>query len=194
MKSFSIDRDNNITAFTKRKDAESASGDAFRSETELSELTAAWPASRLVETWNSIPGCVPVKKFTNRKTAVLRIWKAIQCLDGGAAAHAANPTSDERPATIPSTRARNKTRAGQAGDPTRTPTTEVVARPDSKTAKVLAMLRRTEGATLQQIMGVTGWQAHSVRGFVSGTLGKKLHLTVVSAKGQDGQRRYSVTA
>jgi hypothetical protein len=56
------------------------------------------------------------------------------------------------------------------------------------------MLRRTEGATLQQIMSVTGWQAHSVRGFVSGTLGKKLHLPVVSAKGDDGQRRYSVMA
>ena len=178
MKSFSIDRENNITAFTKRKDAESATGETFRSQTELSELTAAWPASRLVEIWNSIPGFVPVKKFTNRKTAILRIWKAIQSLDGGVAAHPANPT-----------RARNKTPATQAGDPTRTLTPEVLLRPESKTAKVLAMLRRTEGATLQQIMSVTGWQAHSVRGFVSGTLGKKLHLTVVSAKGEDGQRR-----
>jgi hypothetical protein len=43
-------------------------------------------------------------------------------------------------------------------------------------------------------MSVTDWQAHSVRGFVSGTLGKKLHLTVASVKGEDGQRRYSVTA
>jgi Protein of unknown function (DUF3489) len=194
MKSFSIDRDNNITAFTNRKDAEAGAGNSFRSEAELHDLTASWPASRLVEIWNSIPGFVPVKKFTNRKTAVLRIWKAIQSLDGGGAAHVANLTSDGRPATSRSTRARNKARANQTGDPTRTPIAEVVARRDSKTAKVLAMLRRTEGATLQQIMSVTGWQAHSVRGFVSGTLGKKLHLTVVSAKGEDGQRRYSVTA
>ena len=182
MKLFNIDRENNITAYAKIKDAEAATGDTFRSETDLSELTAAWPASRLVEIWNSIPGRVPVKKFTNRKIALLRIWQAIQSLDGSAAA---------RPA---STRARNKTRAGQAGDPTRTRSAEVVARPGSKTAKVLAMLRQAEGATLQQIMSVTGWQAHSVRGFVSGTLGKKLHLTVVSAKGEDGQRRYSVEA
>ena len=193
MKLFNIDRDNNITAFTKRNDAESANGDAFRSQTELSELAAAWPASRLVEIWNSIPGCVPVKKFTNRKTAVLRIWKAIQSLDG-VAAPAANLTSDGIPATSRPTRARNKTRAGQSSDPTRTPIAQVVVRPDSKTAKVLAMLRRTEGASLEQIMNVTGWQAHSVRGFVSGTLGKKLHLTVVSAKSENGQRRYSVTA
>jgi hypothetical protein len=194
MKLFNIDRENNITAFAKRKDAEAATGDTFRSETELSELTATWPASRLVEIWNSIPGCVPVKKFTNRKTAVLRIWKAIQSLDGGGAANASILTSEESPASNRSTRARNKTRGSQTGDPIPTPTAEVVARSDSKTAKVLAMLRQTEGATLQQIMSVTGWQAHSVRGFVSGTLGKKLHLTVVSAKGEDGQRRYSVTA
>jgi hypothetical protein len=192
MKLFSIDRENNITAFAKRNDAEAATGDTFRSETELSELTATWPASRLVEIWNSIPGFVPVKKFTNRKTAVLRIWKAIQSL--GVAANASILTSEESPASNRSTRARNKTRGSQTGDPIPTPTAEVVARPDSKTAKVLAMLRQTEGATLQQIMSVTGWQAHSVRGFVSGTLGKKLHLTVVSAKGEDGQRRYSVTA
>ena len=168
--------------------------DTFRSPTELNELAAAWPASRLVEIWNSIPGFVPVKKFTNRKTAVLRIWKAIQSLDGGVAAHAANLTSDGSLATSRSTRARNKKRASQTVDSTRTHTTQVVVHPDSKTAKVLAMLQRTEGATLQQIMSVTGWQAHSVRGFVSGTLGKKLHLTVVSAKGDDGQRRYSVIA
>src|ERR1700676_2381550 len=118
MKLFSIDRENNITAFCKRKDAEAATGDTFRSETELSELTAAWPASRLVEIWNSLPGCVPVKKFTDRKTAVLRIWKAIQNLDGGVAAHAANLTSDASGTTSRSTRARNKTRANQTVDPT----------------------------------------------------------------------------
>ena len=85
MKLFNIDREDNITAFAKRKNAEVANGDTFRSQTELNELAAAWPAARLVEIWNSIPGLVPVKKFTNRKTAVLRIWKAIQSLDGVAA-------------------------------------------------------------------------------------------------------------
>jgi hypothetical protein len=43
-------------------------------------------------------------------------------------------------------------------------------------------------------MHATGWQAHSVRGFISGTLGKKMHLPVISTKGDDGLRRYSLSA
>jgi len=62
----------------------------------------------------------------------------------------------------------------------------------SKSAKVLDLLKRPDGATLKEIMKATGWQAHSVRGFLSGAVGKKLGLTVVSAKGEDGERTYSV--
>lgn len=43
-------------------------------------------------------------------------------------------------------------------------------------------------------MKATGWQPHSVRGFLSGTVGKKLGLTVTSTKGEDGERSYSVKA
>ena len=66
------------------------------------------------------------------------------------------------------------------------------ARDGSKAAKVLDLLKRTEGATLAELMKATGWQAHSVRGFLSGTVGKKLGLTVVSVKGEGGERTYSV--
>ncbi len=66
------------------------------------------------------------------------------------------------------------------------------AREGSKTAKILDMLKRSEGATLKEIMKATGWQPHSVRGFVSGTLGKKMGLKVQSAKREDGQRVYSL--
>jgi hypothetical protein len=65
-------------------------------------------------------------------------------------------------------------------------------REGSKTATVLALLQRAKGATLAEIMEATSWQAHSVRGFISGTLGKKMGLTVSSAKGEDGQRRYNL--
>ena len=157
-----------------------------------------WPASRLVEIWNSVPGFTPVKKFTDRKTALARIWKAIQNLEGGVGAQAANVAPDETPAAQPATPAQKGTRAkhaAKAGKPERKPqATASVARHGSKTAHVLAMLQQAEGATLQQLMRATGWQAHSIRGFVSGTLGTKMGLTVASIKGEDGERRYSVTA
>jgi hypothetical protein len=68
------------------------------------------------------------------------------------------------------------------------------ARDGSKTAKILELLKRSGGATLAEIMKATDWQAHSVRGFVSGTLGKKMGLTVTSTKAEDGERTYSLKA
>jgi Protein of unknown function (DUF3489) len=66
------------------------------------------------------------------------------------------------------------------------------AREGSKTAIVLALIQRAKGATLAEIMEATSWQAHSVRGFISGTLGKKMGLKVKSAKREDGARFYSL--
>jgi len=68
------------------------------------------------------------------------------------------------------------------------------ARDGSKTAKVLDLLKRRNGATLKEVMKATGWQPHSVRGFISGTLGKKMGLTVISTKAEDGERTYSLKA
>jgi hypothetical protein len=67
-----------------------------------------------------------------------------------------------------------------------------VARDGSKTAKILDLLKRPGGATSKELMKATGWLPHSVRGFLSGTVGKKMGLTVISAKSEDGQRAYSV--
>ena len=61
------------------------------------------------------------------------------------------------------------------------------------TAKVLDLLKRAGGVTAKELMKATGWQAHTVRGFISGTLGKKMGLTVASTKNDSGERTYSVT-
>ena len=66
------------------------------------------------------------------------------------------------------------------------------AREGSKTAAVVALLERKGGATLAEIMKATGWQAHSVSGFISGTLGKKMGRTVESTKREDGERLYQL--
>jgi len=68
------------------------------------------------------------------------------------------------------------------------------ARDGSKAATILDLLKRKDGATLKELMKVSGWQPHSVRGFLSGTVGKKMGLTVTSVKGEDGERTYSVKA
>jgi len=68
------------------------------------------------------------------------------------------------------------------------------ARQGTKTEKVLELLKRPKGATLKELLKATGWQPHSLRGFLSGTVGKKLGLTVTSTKGEDGERSYSVKA
>jgi uncharacterized protein DUF3489 len=148
---------------------------SFTTEQELASICSEMPISRLVEVWNQLPGVTAVRKFTDRKTAVARIWKAVQTLEPAVAPQAAQE------------RLRKRSSGGEA-------TCEPAANKANKTATVLELLRRTGGATLEDIMAATGWQAHSVRGFISGVLGKRMGLTVESAKREDGKRTYSLAS
>ena len=65
--------------------------------------------------------------------------------------------------------------------------------PDSKQDQVLALLRRPGGTTLDDLVKATGWQKHSVRGFLAGTVRKKLKLPLISEK-VDGIRTYRIGA
>jgi hypothetical protein len=67
-------------------------------------------------------------------------------------------------------------------------------REGSKIAKLLDLLKRPGGVTSAELIRVTGWLPHSVRGFLSGTVGKKMGLTVTSSKGEDRERTYGVEA
>ncbi|MGH9785747.1 MAG: DUF3489 domain-containing protein [Terriglobia bacterium] len=61
-----------------------------------------------------------------------------------------------------------------------------------KAATILEFLRRKDGATIGDLTKATGWQPHSVRGFLSAHVGKKLGLKLQSTKREDGQRVYQV--
>lgn len=67
-----------------------------------------------------------------------------------------------------------------------------VQRP-SKKAQIIELLRRPEGATVQELCQATGWQPHSLRGFISGTLAKKLGHKITRAKRDDGAGVYLLT-
>jgi hypothetical protein len=65
------------------------------------------------------------------------------------------------------------------------------AKPDSKHDRIVALLQRPEGATLDALVKETQWQKHSVRGFLAGTVRKKLKLPLLSEK-IDGVRNYRI--
>ena len=67
-----------------------------------------------------------------------------------------------------------------------------VPREFSKKAIVLDLLRRKDGATMAEIAKATDWQKHSIRGFISGNLMKKMDLPVESFKNEAGERTYRI--
>ena len=176
MTTFQMNAENNITAYTSGEQVTESAGETetFISREELAALAEKWPAARLVEIWNGLPGVEPVERFTSRQVAVGRIWKAIQRLESGGAGPRPRATAKKPPSRRKATSQVRK-RAGS----------------HNKTARVIALLERPEGATLKAIMRATGWQTHSVRGFISGQLKKKMGLKVRSSK-REGERVYSI--
>jgi hypothetical protein len=208
MTTFTINEQNEIVAFATPAEAVATTGtpfDSFSSQQELAELAMAWPTERLVAIWNSLAGVTPVKSVKNHKATVARIWPRIQRLDEHA---------DGRPEQQAKPKAKRKAKHGagaatgtpakgksdkKARSAKKAPTREkagsqqraAAPREGSKTAQIVAMLQRKNGATLAEIMERMVWQKHTVRGFMAGAM-KKAGYTVESFKPEGGERTYRV--
>jgi hypothetical protein len=180
MATFTIDSDHNIIAHAGTP--ASADGQLrFSSEKDLAKLAVDWPGSRLIEIWNSFAGVTPfddlkpVKKFTNRERAVRRIWEAVARLADLASPE---PTAAQQP------RAKAK--------PPKIAKNRTLPEPSNKKAQVITLMRRPKGVTLHEIIQATGWQKHTVRGFVS-VVGSKGGEKIESVKNTAGERNYRMT-
>jgi Protein of unknown function (DUF3489) len=192
---FAIDTDNNISAFATQEEAAAAITTAyefFTSEKELTQLAI----------YNGLPGAKPVKTFKTAKVGATKIWNAIQGLGeasapakpkGNKKAKGAAPAAKGAPAkgkptrkatpAKPAPKAKKAAKKEETADP----------REGSKTAQVVAMLQRKNGARLGEIMSTMGWQKHTVRGFMAGAM-KKAGYTVESFKPENGERTYRINA
>jgi hypothetical protein len=184
---FTIDSENNIAVHTVSP-ASAENLETFATQKELAKLAAEWPASRLVETWNSFAGVAPfddlkpVKRFTSRKAAVARIWAAVQRLSPDVGPQVERVAPAKGKAKKSPTKAAGRAKAPKGATELRS----------NKKAEVIALMKRAKGVTLAEIMEATGWQKHTIRGFVS-ILGSKGGLTIESAKDAAGERCYSIT-
>jgi hypothetical protein len=211
MLTYSIDMDNNVAVHPNQDDAikeAGATGAAFATEAQLSEATASWPTSRIVEVWNGFAGAPPfaelkeVKKFTDRKTAIVRIWTAARRLGEALEQeqHIVPPAPVVKAAKAVAPAAAAPTAPAQA--PLQPKTTKGATSTDgapapkqregTRKATVIALLERAGGATLEEILAATSWQKHSVRSFIS-TLGSKRGYTVTSIRREtDRARVYAI--
>ena len=204
MPTFTIDSDHNVTAYTTPDEATHADASLprFSSAKELAKLAAGWPADRLIEIWNSIPGNSKLTKLG--ANAAARIWKALQPLAAAnsealkptKARKAGKPTKGAKAAKAP-----KKARAKSAGKSRKVAaslkgpkkaTAKRGPRDGSKKAEIIALMQRAKGASLPEIQKLAGWQKHTVRGFIS-ILGSKGGLKIESEKNAAGDRVYRIT-
>jgi hypothetical protein len=210
MKTFTIDTDNNISTFASQQEAAASTTapfESFSSQTELSQLAGAWPTERLVAICNSLPGVKPAKGFKTAKAGATKIWESIQGLGDAAtpvkpkaetktkgAASAAKGATAKAKTTKKTTVAKAAKHMPEAKNK-KIVQAQAIAGPreGSKTAQVIAMLQRKNGATLSEIMEKMGWQKHTVRGFMAGAM-KKAGYVVESFQSDKGERTYRINA
>ncbi|WP_246765173.1 DUF3489 domain-containing protein [Aminobacter sp. SR38] len=135
------------------------------------------------------------KTSTSDAIEFMRAESASDVATGAAGAGAVtNPSAAAKPTLKGKAQAKRGKTMPKGAPTSETSVTKVKkTRPtETKADVVLKKLRLTKGATLHQLIEVTGWQAHSVRGFLSGTVKKKLGLNLTSETSKDGLRRYRI--
>jgi hypothetical protein len=142
---FHLTTENLIAEITpENQQPEHAAQRVIRSRDEWVAIAGQWPLKQLVAIWNRLPGVTPVEKFTSRQIALERIWRALELPE----------------------QSRGNTSA-KAGKP------KVQFREGSKAAQAYALLCRPEGVTVRELQTLTGWQRHTVRGFLSASVRKQ---------------------
>ncbi len=144
----------------------------FATFDELITATSHWRMPQLVSVWNKLAGARQVRRFENRRIAVERLWRAIEGLPVNPAAGTAKSRTKQR---------REQSKSGGQSK----------SGVQSKSERIIGLLRAPGGATLVALMEATGWQAHSVRGFLSRKVSKQLGLRVESSR-REGQRVYAL--
>jgi hypothetical protein len=124
---------------------------------------------------------IGVEADTNEAPAAADTAPTSDGADGGAPAPASEADgAAKRPKTKPS-KAKGK-KATKTAPATGKPTAKPTPRTGTKQAQMIELLKRPEGATVEQIAEATGWQHHTIRGAISGALKKKLGLTVEATR------------
>jgi hypothetical protein len=113
--------------------------------------------------------------------------KSMSAIDSESISKPAPDTAKPKGVRKPATKAKAAKKAGRTKKSSAKPKTDRA----NKSADVIAMMKRAKGATLPEIMKATGWQAHTVRGFVS-ILGSKGGEKIESSKNAAGERTYKI--
>ncbi len=130
---------------------------------------------------------VAPKKANSKKDASQK--KGAPKATKGAKKASPKPTTNKKPAKVAKTAEVAKPATKKASKARKEAATP---REDSKKQIVLDLLKRKNGATLDEIMKATDWQKHSVRGFIAGAV-KKMGHTVESTRSDKGERTYKIT-
>jgi hypothetical protein len=148
---------------------------------------------KFAETREVVPGAQEWRRNEDGKSLGLFITNAGLLAIG--VDEVKTPKSSQAWSSVP--RKRKTTEAKPHGKSGKVSTADSKKRAGPRQTKqdvVIQMLRRQSGISIEEIIAKTGWQPHSVRGFFSGLVKKKLKLPLVSELGKDGVRRYHIAA